>query len=619
MSSPDSESASGVVAREADDAADSHVDIDTGPRLAVSPPTQLTLELPAPPATAETPLVPVRMVNEWVYCPRLAFLEWVDGEWADSADTEEGRRAHVRTDAGGGKLPAPRTTHSARADGGGQGGGGDADPPPDFAARSVMLASERLGIIAKMDLIEGEDGAVTPVDTKKGKRPHVAEGAYEPERVQVCAQALILEDAGYTVREGAIWYAGSRERVRIALDENLRVRTRAAISALRLAAAAGRLPPPLVDSPKCTKCSLAGICLPDEVAFFRRGLAPRPLNPSADTALPLYVQEPGARVNKSGEALVIDAGDQKAEVPIGEVSELVLHGPVSLTTPAVAALLREEIPVTYASTGGWVLGHTVSTGHRNVAIRIAQYRAAFDERRCLAFARSLVGAKIRNTRVFLRRNFKAGNEAERDAALEALARLVDRTAHAATEAELLGLEGEAAARYFRLFATMFGEAARDFPAFAFEKRTRRPPADPVNAMLSLGYALLTRTWLTVLSAVGFDPYLGFYHRPRFGRPALALDMMEPLRPVLADSTVIQVINNGEVKADGFVAAGPAVNLKPHARRAFIAAYERRLDQEVTHPVFGYRVSMRRLLEVQARLLARYLGGEIDDYPHYLVR
>jgi CRISPR-associated exonuclease Cas4/CRISPR-associated protein Cas1 len=568
-----------------------------------SPSAQLSLELPAPPAGAETPLVPVRMVNEYVYCPRLAFLEWVDGEWADSGDTEEGRRAHVRVDAGGGKLPEPD----------------DVADRPDFVARSVTLASERLGIIAKMDLIEGEDGAVTPVDTKKGKRPHVAEGAYEPERVQVCAQALILEDAGYRVAEGAIWYAGSRERVLIPLDETLRARTREAISGLRLTAAAGRLPPPLVDSPKCTKCSLAGICLPDEVAFFRRGSAPRPLNPSADTALPLYVQEPGARVSKSGEVLAIESAAGKTEVALGDISELVLHGPVSLTTPAVAALLRAEIPVTWASTGGWVLGHTVSTGHRNVAIRIAQYQAAFDERRRLAFARGLVGAKIRNARVFLRRNWKAGDEVARDAALNALARLADRAPYAANEAELLGIEGDAAARYFRLFATMFGEAARAFPAFSFDKRTRRPPADPVNAMLSLGYALLTRTWLTTLSAVGFDPYLGFYHHPRFARPALALDMMEPFRPILADSTVIQAINNGEVKADGFIAAGPAVNLKPHARRAFIAAYERRLDQEVTHPVFGYRVAMRRLIEVQARLLARHLAGEIDPYPQYLAR
>jgi CRISPR-associated endonuclease Cas1/CRISPR-associated protein Cas4 len=603
MSRPASDVASEASRDVAAAAAAADADRTTASRLAPAPPTQLSLDLPAPPANAETPLVPVRMVNEWVYCPRLAFLEWVDGEWADSGDTEEGRRVHVPVDAGGGQLPAPAE---------------DGDQP-DFAARSVTLASDRLGIIAKMDLIEGVDGTVTPVDTKKGRRPHVAEGAYEPERVQVCAQALILEEAGYKVAEGAIWYAGSRERVRVALDEELRARTHAAIAALRLTAAAGRLPPPLVDSPKCAKCSLSGICLPDEVAFFRHEIAPRPLNPSAEAALPLYVQEPGARVGKSGETLVVETETGKTEIPIGDVSELVLQGPVALTTPALGALLREEIPVTYLSTGGWVLGHTVSTGHRNVAIRLAQYRAAFDDRRRLMFSRNLVAAKIRNSRVFLRRNFKAGDEKERDETLEALSRLADRAAHASNEPELLGLEGEAAARYFRLFPTMFGEAARDLPEFAFDKRTRRPPADPVNAMLSLAYALLSRTWLTVLSAVGFDPYLGLYHKPRFGRPALALDLMEPFRPVLADSVVIQAVNNGEVKAEGFTTSGTAANLKSHARRAFIAAYERRLEQEVTHPVFGYRVSMRRLLEVQARLLARYLGGEIDDYPHYLIR
>ncbi len=478
---------------------------------------QLSLELPAPSATAETPLVPVRMVNEYVYCPRLAFLEWVDSEWANSGDTEEGRRAHVRVDAGGGKLPAPEAINDK----------------PDFVARAVTLSSEALGIIGKMDLIEGEDGSVVPVDTKRGKRPHVAEGAYEPERVQVCAQALILEEAGYKVSEGAIWYAGSRERVPIALDDDLRARTRNTISELRLTAATGRLPPPLIDSPKCPKCALAGICLPDEMSFFRRGLAPRPLNPSADTALPLYVQEPGARVTKSGETLIVETEVGKTEVAIGDISELVLHGPISLTTPALGALLREEIPVTWASSGGWVLGHTVSTGHRNVSIRIAQYRAAFDERRCLIFARSLVAAKIRNSRVLLRRNYKAGDPVERDATLEALARLAERALHSPTEAELLGLEGDAAARYFRLFETMLSVAARDFPQFSFEKRTRRPPEDPINAMLSLSYALLTRTWLSVLSAVGFDPYLGLYHRPRFGRPALALDMMEPFRSILA--------------------------------------------------------------------------------------
>jgi CRISPR-associated protein Cas1 len=197
--------------------------------------------------------------------------------------------------------------------------------------------------------------------------------------------------------------------------------------------------------------------------------------------------------------------------------------------------------VTWASSGGWVLGHTVSTGHRNVAVRIAQSRAAFDDRRRLAFARTMVVAKIRNSRVFIS---AISNPATKPSAIAIWRRCLGwRTGQPMLPAKWNCLDSRGAgACYFRLFQTMFGEAARDFrPEFSFGKRTRRPPAGPVNAMLSLGYALVTRTWLAVLSAVGFDPYVGFY-----GRLALALDMMEPFRPILADSTVIQVIiNNGE--------------------------------------------------------------------------
>ena len=138
-------------------------------------------------------------------------------------------------------------------------------------------------------------------------------------------------------------------------------------------------------------------------------------------------------------------------------------------------------------------------------------------------------------------------------------------------------------------------------------------------MLSLAYALLTRTFTTTISATGLDPYMGFYHRPRHGPPALALDLMEPFRPIVADSCVIQAINNGEIKPNDFVFNGPACSLKPGGRKAFIAAFERRMEQETTHPLFGYQISMRRLIDVQARLFARHLQGEIPVYPHYLPR
>jgi len=138
-------------------------------------------------------------------------------------------------------------------------------------------------------------------------------------------------------------------------------------------------------------------------------------------------------------------------------------------------------------------------------------------------------------------------------------------------------------------------------------------------LLSFAYALLVRTWTVTVTAVGFDAYRGFYHQPRYGRPALALDLMEPFRPLIADSSVIQAINNGEVRPTDFVSAAGSVALDADGRKRFIATFERRMEHEVTHPMFGYRVSYRRLLEVQARLLGRHLLGELDDYPNFVTR
>lgn len=562
--------------------------------------SQLSLPLPAPPAAGDAPLVPARMVNEWVYCPRLAYLEWVEGEWAETADTAEGARAHAPTDAGAGKLPPP-----------------DADPDdPARRARSVTLSSERLGVIAKIDMVDAEGGKVTPIDIKKGKRPHVAQGAHDPERVQVCVQALILEDNGYQVEEGALWFAASRERAPVALTPELRETTLRAISELRLAAAGKRRPPPLLDSPKCVRCALAGICLPDETNFFNKGAVPRPLNPADDPALPFYVQSYGARVRKDGEQIIVETDDGKVETPLIAISEVSLFGPVSITTPTLHELFRRNIPVAWYSTGGWLMGHAEGTGVENAVVRTNQYRASFDDAACQRIARGVVAAKIRNQRTLLRRNWRAENAVDgKDEALESMKRLAAQAEAAPAPEQLLGFEGEAAAVYFRYFDRMLAAGAD----FSFEKRNRRPPEDPVNAMLSLSYSLLTRTFLAALQAIGFDPYRGFFHVMRHRRPSLALDMMEPYRAIIADSVVINAVNNGEIKPEEFLRNGPACMLKPAARKALIAGYERRLEQETTHPLFGYRISMRRLIAVQMRLLARHLDGEIKTYPHYTPR
>jgi CRISPR-associated protein Cas1 len=221
----------------------------------------------------------------------------------------------------------------------------------------------------------------------------------------------------------------------------------------------------------------------------------------------------------------------------------------------------------------------------------------------------------------MRRNWKERAENEDTIAALMLEFRNDMNAALRADAlgELLGIEGNSARRYFQHFPRMFNLSDGESVDFSFEHRNRRPPKDPVNAMLSLAYAMLTRELTVALSAVGLDPYRGFYHQPRFGRPALALDMMEPFRPLIGDSVVLTVINNGEVKTSDFIRSALGCNLKDSGRKRFIAAFERRMGQEVTHPIFKYQLSYRRLLEVQARLLIRYLSGEISKYPNFVTR
>jgi CRISPR-associated protein Cas1 len=559
---------------------------------------QLEFHLPAPPVSGDTPLIPARMVNEFVYCPRLAYLMWTQGEWSETGDTVEGKRVHGRVDKPSAPLPAPETLEADEA------------PTGDkIVGRSLTLSSATLGVIAKLDVAEAEDGMVKPIDYKRGRRPHIAQGVYEPERIQVCLQALLLEENGYRVEEGAIYYAESRERVRITLDETLRSAAQVAVSELRLTVSQSRIPPPLKDSPKCPRCALVTVCLPDEVrSLSGSSLAPRTIAVPPDEALPLIVQSQHARIGKEGETLKItDEEKGEAQVRFIDISDVALYGNVSITTPALTALLEREIPVTFHSHGGWFRGVAHGIGHRNVEIRTAQYRMSFDEAACLRFAKALVAAKITNQRTILRRNWRGPPE-ERQAALDRLGAARKSVDGMATLAQLLGVEGDAAAVYFRAFAGLLKspedkQGAGELAPFRFEARNRRPPTDPINAMLSLAYAMLTRHLTVALASVGFDPYRGFYHAPRYGRPALALDLMEPFRAIIADSVVA-------VTGTALTQAG---------RRRFVEAFERRLSQETTHPVFGYQVSMRRMLLVQARLLSRFLLGELPTYPHYLPR
>lgn len=553
-------------------------------------------------------LVPARMVNEYSYCPRLFHLEWVGQQWADNADTVDGRWKHRAVDkVSGDLLPSRVELDNDKAQG---------DDPPRIA-RSLPLSSAVLGLVAVIDVVESRGNQVTPVDTKRGSPPDLPEGAYEPERVQICAQGLLLREAGYTCEEGVLYFASARRRVVVPLTDALIARTMELLSELRQVAANPLPPTPLVDSPKCPRCSLVGICLPDEVNTLLHAQPgpPRRLIAQDPAARPIYVNEQGARLGKKGNRLVVHHGNEiLASVRFIDTSQVNLYGNVQISTQLLRELFDRQIPTGWFSFGGWFTGMAHGLPSKHVELRRRQ--VLLDARNeSLPIARSMVSGKIRNTRVLLRRNSR-GQPAE---VLARLARAADKALHAQDIPSLMGIEGAAARDYFSEFRSML-RATDDYPGeFTFDGRHRRPPPDAVNALLSYCYALLVKELTIVVSLVGFDPYSGYLHRPRFGRPALALDLAEEFRPLIAESVVLQVINNGEVRGIDFVARGGGVALTPKGRKSVIRAYERRLDQEITHPVFGYKVSYRRVLELQARLLAGVTMGEIEDYVPFVTR
>ena len=548
-------------------------------------------------------LIPASMLAAFAYCPRLCYIQWVQGEFQDSAETVDGRFQHRWVDAEQDEVPE------------------DFQP---FHARSVSLTAPQAGVCCRIDLLEGDGSRVTPVEYKRGEAPKSPAGFYEPHQIQLAAQCLALRENGFQCDEGMVYYIRSQERVPVKFDASLMDRTKALLANLRRTVERGEMPPPLQSSYRCDLCSLAGICLPDEVNLLREMEAEkehegkpeekiRMLLASRDDQVPLYVVGQGKTVRKRGERLEVWSHEEGkiSEARIIEISKVCLYGAAEITTPAMVELMQRNVPVLHFSHGGWFQGIALGMSHKNVELRIRQFQWAGDEERSLSIARKIVSGKIENCRTLLRRN-----DPEVPAKmLESLQRLADQAEGASRMQSLLGYEGAAAEVYF----SRFGNMLKSSEDFSFPNRNKRPPKDPVNTVLSYLYGILAKELFSTVLAAGFDPYLGFYHQPRYGRPALALDMMEEFRPIIADSTALTLFNKEELARNDFIKTGIGISLTPDARRKVVAGYEHRMQTEVIHPIFGYKISNRRILEVQSRLLARVLSGEIKEYPAFTTR
>ena len=563
------------------------------------------LESPSASSGEPPPLLPVRRLHNFAYCPRLFYYQWVENLFEESADTVEGSAAHRQTDKPSALPEDPKEMELSEG----------------ARVRSLQLESEALGLVGKIDICEGTGDGIEVIDHKKGSARRGENGERLPKEadaVQVAAYALMLREQGHTVSGASIYYGGDRRRVPVALSEELMVSVSHLRNEAQAVAVSGKCPLPLRDDPRCLYCSAYPICLPNESAFWSApGLEPpvikEPPRPPGDDGEIMVVQKPGSTVGqRGGEFVVSEKGADLLKFPLNQVRAIYLYGAVQLTAQAAQRCLEQGIDVAYFSPAGRFLGLLRGLSASGVDARLGQYRMFGERGIRLKIAREVIRAKIHNQRVMLMRNGDAA-----DATLRRLANLRDLAERASDLDALRGIEGTAAALYFEHFGTMLSERAG--LDFSFQERNRRPPRDPLNALLSMGYSILSKELTGMCHAVGLDPFLGFYHQPRYGRPALALDLMEEFRPLIADSVAISLLNRGELGLAHFSQSASGCFLREEGRRIFWEAWFRRLDTEVTHPQFGYAMSYRRMLEVQARQLWRYVRGEAERYFGFTTR
>ena len=549
----------------------------------------------------QPPLMPVRRLHNFVYCPRLFYLQWVEGVFVPNEDTVMGSAIHGRVDE------PSRLRDELLADSGG-------------TLRSVALSSERLGLTGIADIVEQDaDGKRRLVDYKKGSplRGQDGERMVKPnDAIQIAAYVELLKEQGVSVDAASVYYAEIKKHVEVQITPELMDSMYSALQQARELADSGRCPPPLCSS-RCYACSCYPVCLPFETRCWMSGSngaeaeEMRPPMPGGDEGEILVVQNNRAVVGlKGGEIVVRLEGEQVSRHPIHQLRAVYLYGAVQISAQAMQALMELNVPIAWFSPAGRFIGTAQGLPSSGVDARMGQYQLWGQPEKRLRVASEIIRAKIHNQRVILMRNGKAD-----DAVLARLARLRDSCAHQLNLAALRGVEGEAAALYFASFASMIRE---NLP-FDFNGRNRRPPRDEVNAMLSLGYSVLTKELTGIAYTVGLDPFLGFFHSPRYGKPALALDMMEEFRPLITDSVVISLINRREIGPEDFERTAKGTLLKDSGRRQFWRAWTRRMDTEVTHPAFGYKMSYRRMLEVQMRQLWRFLRNDIGSYSGFTTR
>lgn len=327
----------------------------------------------------------------------------------------------------------------------------------------------------------------------------------------------------------------------------------------------------------------------------------------------LYVIETGSRIEIEYQRVLVTLEDEILfRIPVHKVSQIVLIGRVGITTPALHELLKKNIPLIFLGSNGKYLGQITPALSGNLPLRQLQFQRNDDPGFALSFARSIVAGKIHNQAVQTRR-WARYNNAITEEMIGAVREKEEEALQGLDLTSLLGIEGSAARGYFGMMKKVIA------PEWGFTGRNRRPPKDPVNALLSLGYTLLTYTMCAAIQIVGLDPYLGYYHAEGYGRPSLALDLIEEFRIPVVDNLVLGLINRGQIKLQDFSFNGNGVWMDAQAKRVFVRAFGRKMAQSIKTSEIARGISYQKHMEVQARKTARYVQRMIDVYKPFEMR
>ena len=593
----------------------------------------------------EYPEIRVMALHALEYCERLFFLEEVEEIRVADAAVWAGRRLHV-----------------------------ELDEPEEIV--SLTMRSSELGIRGRVDALRRRDGTLHLVEHKRGGSRRGAEGepagAWESDRIQALAYALLLEEhSKQEIPEVRIRYHRDNKTVRISVTKDGRAAVRAAVERARALMDSTERPPVTENENLCVRCSLAPVCLPEEVRLLEAANNPRDPNvivgepeelgepgepgepgessesgenvenvesaedsdngdshgvhrrPTALRLFPadserrsLHVVTQGARVGRSRNELAVAERDQnknkkekKKKVGIRQVSDIVLHGYAQITTQAMRLCADEGVPVHLMTATGAYIG-VFAGGSGSVQRRIRQFRALIDADFAHARAQQLTVAKIEmQLRHVLRASRKeSALRATVEGSIESIRSGLRGAQKAADRDTLMGYEGAGARAYFKALAGLVSPAAGE--AMLPHGRTRRPPKDRFNALLSFGYGLLYRDVVGAILRVGLDPAFGFFHQPRSTAFPLALDLMELFRVPIVDMAILGAVNRRTFDADeDFTVAGEQVWLSESGRKKFIEVYERRKHEEYRHPAIGYTLSYTRMIELEVRLLEKEWSGE----------